>query len=80
MVTDRPYGMNSNRIRMARQGRAEWPRRRTELHEKPDQGPDWSEAFELVPTLQTAYVWHASKFTSEVLAGLLRIGFIHHQQ
>jgi DNA modification methylase len=27
-----------------------------------------------------AYVWHASKFTSEVLAGLLRIGFVHHQQ
>jgi DNA modification methylase len=25
-------------------------------------------------------VWHASKFTSEVLAGLLRIGFVHHQQ
>ena len=25
-------------------------------------------------------MWHASKFTREVLDGLLRIGFLHHQQ
>ncbi len=41
---------------------------------------DWSETFALVPSLEVAYVWHASKFTSEVLAGLLRIGFLHAQQ
>ena len=41
---------------------------------------DWSGAFELVPGLQVGYVWHASKFTREVLDGLLRIGFEHHQQ
>jgi DNA modification methylase len=34
----------------------------------------------LAPSLQIAYVWHASKFTREVLNGLLRIGFEHHQQ
>jgi DNA modification methylase len=45
-----------------------------------DTRADWSEAFELVPCLQVAYVWHASKFTREVLDGLLRIGFLHHQQ
>ena len=45
-----------------------------------DTRADWSEAFELVPSLQIAYVWHASKFTREVLDGLLRIGFEHHQQ
>jgi DNA modification methylase len=45
-----------------------------------DTRADWSEAFELVPSLQVAYVWHASKFTREVLEGLLRIGFLHHQQ
>ena len=45
-----------------------------------DTRADWSEAFELVPSLQVAYVWHASKFTREVLDGLLRIGFMHHQQ
>jgi DNA modification methylase len=45
-----------------------------------DTRADWSEAFELVPSLQIAYVWHASRFTREVLNGLLRIGFEHHQQ
>jgi DNA modification methylase len=45
-----------------------------------DTKADWSDAFELVPSLQIAYVWHASKFTREVLDGLLRIGFVHHQQ
>jgi DNA modification methylase len=45
-----------------------------------DTRADWSEAFELAPSLEVAYVWHASKFTREVLDGLLRIGFLHHQQ
>lgn len=45
-----------------------------------DTRSDWSDAFALVPSLQVAYVWHASKFTREVLDGLLRIGFEHHQQ
>jgi hypothetical protein len=31
-------------------------------------------------TNEVAYVWHASLFTREVLDGLLRIGFVHHQQ
>ena len=38
---------------------------------------DWSAAFELVPSIQGAYVWHASIHTTEVLAGLLRIGFLY---
>jgi hypothetical protein len=41
---------------------------------------DWSEAFELVTSLDVAYVCHASKFTREVLDGLLRIGFLHHDK
>jgi DNA modification methylase len=45
-----------------------------------DTRADWSEAFELVRSLEVAYVWHASRFTREVLDGLLRIGFVHHQQ
>src|SRR5215475_706652 len=45
-----------------------------------DTRADWSEAFALVPSLEAAYVWHASKFTREVLDGLLKIGFVHHQQ
>jgi len=43
-----------------------------------DTRADWSEAFELIPSLQIAYVWHASKFTREVLDGLLRIGIACH--
>jgi hypothetical protein len=45
-----------------------------------DTRADWSEAFELVPSIQIAYVWHASVFTREVLNGLLRIGFLYPQQ
>jgi DNA modification methylase len=45
-----------------------------------DTRADWSEAFVLVPSLQVAYVWHASTFTREVLDGLLRIGFLYPQQ
>ena len=52
----------------------------TETSISGDTRADWSGAFELVPSLQIAYVWHASRFTREVLDGLLRIGFIHHQQ
>ncbi len=36
---------------------------------------DWSEAFELVPSLQVGYVWHAGLYAAEVAAGLQRIGF-----
>ena len=35
-----------------------------------DTRADWSEAFALAPSLQVAYVWHASVFTREVLDGL----------
>src|SRR3984885_4026021 len=59
-------------------------KRRTEGHTETsisgDTRADWSEAFELVPSLQIAYVWHASVFTREVLNGLLRIGFLYPQQ
>jgi hypothetical protein len=30
-----------------------------------DTRAEWSEAFALVPSLEAAYVWHASKFTRE---------------
>jgi hypothetical protein len=45
-----------------------------------DTRADWSEAFGLVVSLQVGYVWHAARFTREVLNGLLGIGFEHHQQ
>ena len=41
---------------------------------------DWSEAYELVPSLAVAYVWIASARACEVEAGLERIGFHIRQQ
>jgi len=91
MVTDPPYGIEldsewRDRAGLNGCGPAESsPRKsRTVGHRQTticgDTRADWSEAFALAPSLEVAYVWHASKFTREVLDGLLRIGFLHHQQ
>jgi len=91
MVTDPPYGIEVDSEWRDRAGlnscgpaEASYMKHRTEGHTETtisgDTRADWSEAFELVPSLEVAYVWHASKFTREVLDGLLRIGFLHHQQ
>jgi hypothetical protein len=91
MVTDPPYGIELDSEWRDRAGlngcgpaEASYMKHRTAGHTETtisgDTRADWSEAFELVPSLQVAYVWHASKFTREVLDGLLRIGFLHHQQ
>src|ERR1700685_788999 len=90
MVTDPPYGIEldsewRDRAGLNGCGPAEASyMKRTTGHTKTsisgDTRADWSGAFALVPSLEVAYVWHASKFTREVLDGLLRIGFLHHQQ
>ena len=91
MVCDPPYGIELDSEWRDRAGlngcgpaEASYMKHRTEGHTETtisgDTRADWSEAFELVPSLEVAYVWHASKFTREVLDGLLRIGFVHHQQ
>ena len=91
LVTDPPYGIEldsewRDRAGLNSHGPAEasYMKHRTEGHNETtisgDTRADWSAAFELVPSLQIAYVWHASRFTREVLDGLLRIGFEHHQQ
>jgi DNA modification methylase len=91
MVTDPPYGIEldsewRDRAGLNGHGPAEpsYMKRRTKGHNETsisgDTRADWSEAFALVPSLEAAYVWHASKFTREVLDGLLKIGFVHHQQ
>jgi DNA modification methylase len=91
MVTDPPYGIEldsewRDRAGLNGCGPAEpsYLKHRTEGHTETsisgDTRADWSDAFGLVPSLEAAYVWHASKFTREVLDGLLRIGFLHHQQ
>jgi DNA modification methylase len=91
MVTDPPYGIELDSEWRDRAGlngcgpaEASYMKKRTEGHTETtisgDTRADWSEAFELVPSLQIAYVWHASVFTREVLNGLLRIGFLYPQQ
>lgn len=91
MVTDPPYGIQldgewRDRAGLNGHGPAEpaYMKRRTDGHKNTtissDTRADWSEAFELVPSLQVAYCWHASVYTREVLDGLLRIGFMYPQQ
>lgn len=91
LVTDPPYGIELDSEWRDRAGlngcgpaQPSYMKHRTAGHTETtisgDTRSDWSEAFELVPSLQVGYVWHASKFTREVLDGLLRIGFLHHQQ
>ena len=87
MVTDPPYGIEldsewRDRAGLNGCGPAEpsYLKKRTAGHTETtisgDTRDDWSGAFALVPSLEAAYVWHASKFTREVFDGLLRIGFI----
>jgi DNA modification methylase len=91
LVTDPPYGIELDTEWRDRAGlnscgpaEASYMKHRTSGHTETtisgDTRADWSEAFELVPSLQTAYVWHASVFTREVLDGLLRIDFLYPQQ
>ena len=90
MVADPPYGIELDGAWRDRAGlngcgpSAPSYLRRTEGHRhtsiSSDTRADWAEAFALVLSIEAAYVWHASKFTREVLDGLLRIGFLHHQQ
>jgi DNA modification methylase len=91
IVTDPPYGIELDsewRDRAGLNGRTpaepSYMRHRVEGHTETtisgDTRADWSEAFALVPSLEVAYVWHASLFTNEVLDGLLRIGFLYPQQ
>ena len=71
LVTDPPYGIELDSEWRGRAGlngcgpaEASYMKHRTEGHTETtisgDTRADWSEAFELVPSLQIAYVWHAS--------------------
>jgi DNA modification methylase len=91
MITDPPYGIELDTEWRDRAGlngcgpaEASYMKKRgaghTETTISGDTRADWSQAFELAPSIQIAYVWHASIFTREVLDGLLRIGFLYPQQ
>jgi DNA modification methylase len=91
LITDPPYGIELDSEWRDRAGlngcgpaEASYMKKRTEGHTETtisgDTRADWSGAFELVPSLQVAYVWHASIFTREVWNGLERIGFLYPQQ
>jgi DNA modification methylase len=85
MVTDPPYGVSLDMEWRDRAGKnvlgpAEKSyMRRGEGHKNTsisgDTIADWSHAFALVPSIEVAYVWHASSFTVDVGAGLRNIGF-----
>jgi len=91
MVTDPPYGIeldsewrDRQKFNKASRTQPGYKKQRTEGHQQTtiagDTIADWSPAFELLPWLEVAYVWHASRYTVEVQTGLLRIGFDYHQQ
>src|SRR5579863_7722579 len=71
MVTDPPYGIELDSEWRDRAGlngcgpaEASYMKNRTAGHTETsisgDTRADWSDAFELVPSLEAAYVWHAS--------------------
>lgn len=91
LVTDAPYGIEldsewRDRAGLNSCGPAEpsYMKHRTAGHTETtisgDTRADWSEAYELVPSLEIAYCWHASVFAREVWNGLERIGFLYPQQ
>jgi DNA methylase len=83
LATDPPYGVSLDptwRDHLYNGlGPAEQPYMRIEGHQNTtlsgDTRVDWSEAFELVPSLEVGYVWHAGAHAVAVGLGLERIGF-----
>ena len=91
LITDPPYGIQLNSewrdlagLNGCGPAEPSYMKHRTEGHHETtisgDTRSDWSEAYEHVPSLQVACVWHASVFAREVWNGLERIGFLYPQQ
>jgi DNA modification methylase len=91
MVTDPPYGIEldsewRDRAGLNGMGAAEpsYMKHRTQGHTNTtissDTRADWSEAFELVPSVQVAYVWHASVFTREGRVVLTRTHYWYQHE
>jgi hypothetical protein len=90
MVTDPPYGIELDTEWRDRAGlngcgpaEASYMKQRTKGHTETsisgDTRADWSQAFELVPSIQIAYVCTLPS-SREVLDGLIRIGFLYYPQ
>jgi hypothetical protein len=86
MITDPPYGIELDSewrdgagLNGCGLAEASYMKYRTEGHTNTsissDTRADWSEAFELVPSLQIAYVWHASVLPHSGEVPLLPDGF-----
>ena len=85
LVTDPPYGVSLDMEWRDRAGinSKKAPAAKSYMRQQGVSGDtiaDWSHAFELVPSLNTAYVWHASANVVAVSNGLTRIGFLPRQQ
>ena len=85
LVTDPPYGISLDMEWRDRAGlnSPTAPAAKSYMRKagvSGDTKADWSEAFKLVPSLDTAYVWHASAHASVVAQGLTRIGIVVRQQ
>jgi len=83
LATDPPYGVSLDGSWRDGVYNALGPAERTYMRQKGarnttmsgDTRVDWSEAFELVPSLAVGYIWHAGVHAAEVAEGLERIGF-----
>jgi hypothetical protein len=83
LTTDAPYGVsldNGWRERAGLNGGCRRGREHATTTIASDGRADWSEAYELVPSLEVAYLWHASRHACDVQGGLERIGFEIRQQ
>jgi DNA modification methylase len=83
LTTDPPYGVSLDASWRDGVYNALGPAEKTYMRGKGarnttisgDTRVDWSEAFELVPSLAVGYIWHAGVHAAEVAEGLERIGF-----
>jgi DNA modification methylase len=72
MVTDPPYGVE---LDLAWRQAWDGAPRIGPTSIEGDEIADWSPAYELVPSIRVAYVWHAATHSATVIAGLQRVGF-----
>lgn len=86
LVTDPPFGIDLNEVfktdpkKYGKGGKGASPKVHAPYMPDGDTRVDWSECWELVPSLSVAYVWHAGARGAEVERGLDRIGFDVVQQ